>query len=130
MPAVIDHPILGTLTYDASVDAWRSSYGLGTFGFLIAGANVPDPELTTRAAEVKQNAAGFLKVVKQFLMDEAVGQPRWADEIRGLTVQEVCLFWPARPSDGMLYFSTANDSGRIWHADYINRAPIGLTFDS
>lgn len=45
-------------------------------------------------------------------------------------LEEVCLFWPERPNDGMLYFKTENETGRLWHSDYRNRTPVGLSFDS
>jgi hypothetical protein len=126
----IEHPVLGTLTYDAGVEAWRCSYEPGSFGFLIAGVSEPDARLVDHAVDLKENAAEFLAVVKSFLVGEASQQPQWSDEIRRLTLQEVCLFWPARPNDGMLYFATENETGRVWRADYVDRTPVGLGFDS
>jgi hypothetical protein len=41
----------------------------------------------------------------------------------------VCLFWPERPNDGMLYFK-GPDETRVWRSDYRNRLAEGLGFDS
>jgi len=125
-----EHPVLGKLVYVPDVAAWRCTGGPGSFGFLIAGRTEPDRKLLAHAADLRQQSDRFLELVNRFLVREAAKQPRWSDEIRLLTLQEVCLLWPRRPNDGMLYFSSGNESGRLWRSDYINRKPVGLGFDS
>ena len=128
----MEHPVLGPLTYDDSVEAWRSvvSSDRVTLRFLIAGTDTPDERLLAHAISIVENAPGFLAAVHEFLAAEATAQPKWATEIRSLTLQEICLFWPRRPDDGMVYFATPSATGRLWHADYVRRRLVGLGFDS
>ena len=67
-----------------------------------------------------------------FLADEARTVKcltQYADEIRQLAIQDVCLFWPDRPDDGMIYFK-GPDEFKVWRCDYVARKPQGLGFDS
>jgi hypothetical protein len=52
----------------------------------------------------------------------------FAGEIRQLVIEDVCLFWPTRPDDGMIYFKGPN-AFRVWRCDYIGRTPVALGFD-
>jgi hypothetical protein len=126
----VEHSVLGKLRYDGEVSAWRTTVDTnsGPIGFLIAGAEVPDDQLIQHAVEIVAAPAVFLGKVRAFLQQEATAHPELAAEIAGLSLQEVCLFWPDRPSDGMLYFGS--DEPRVWRCDYVNKAPIGLGFDS
>ena len=77
---------------------------------------------------------GFSRKVADFLEREAremegARQPRPAEEIRQLTLESICLFWPDRPDDGMLYFD-GPDEYRVWRCDYVDREPRALGFDS
>jgi hypothetical protein len=128
----VEHPVLGVLEYDEPVAAWRCVVPSDPLklGFLIAGRDRPDDRLLAHAVSIIESAAGFLAAVREFLASEAVRQPKWANEIGSLKVQEICLFWPRRPDDGMVYFATPTDVGRLWHADYIKRRLVGLGFDS
>ncbi len=126
----VDHPSLGTLRYDREVSAWRAIVETksGLIGFLISGTEVPDGRLIQHAAEIAETPADFQSKVRAFLEQEAAAQPEWVADIARLSLREVCLFWPDRPNDGMLYFSP--DEPRVWRCDYVNRTPIGLSFDS
>ena len=53
----------------------------------------------------------------------------YTNEIRRLRLESICLFWPKRPSDGMLYLE-GGLRNRIWRFDYVGRKPAGLGFDS
>jgi hypothetical protein len=53
----------------------------------------------------------------------------WSKEMAELTIEDVCLFWPDRPNDGMIYFH-GPDETRVWRCDYVNREPRDLGFDS
>ena len=44
-------------------------------------------------------------------------------------LEGVCLFWPDRPDDGMIYFQGPDES-RVWRCDYVSRKPRGPNFDS
>ena len=125
---VLEDPNLGTLRYDADLDGWRCK--VGDIKFHISGDLEPDIGLRAHAADIVHSPDAFLRRVRDFLEREAAQEPRWAKEVRSLTLDEVCLFWPKRPNDGMLYFAAPEDDGRIWRCDYIKREPIGLGFDS
>jgi hypothetical protein len=129
--SLVEHPSLGTLTYDESSDAWRCVVRLGSssLSFRMKGQNAPDDRLLAHAASIAEDAPAFLASVNTFLASEAIKLPKWAEEIGSLKVKEICLFWPSRPNDGMLFFSTPTDVGRYWHADYIERRLVGLAFD-
>lgn len=130
LPA-LDHPVLGTLQFTPDLAAWRTvvSTDAGRIGFLIAGDTSPNEQLLRHAEELVTSDREFLDTVRQFLFAEAKTQPRWAGEILALSLEEVCLFWPDRPNDGMLYFK-GSDENRVWRSDYRNRQPQGLGFDS
>jgi hypothetical protein len=127
----INHPVLGTLRFDPEVEGWRTVVATpaGSIGFLVAGRGAPDAVLLVHASDIAMNPAPFLDHVRSFLLAGAAEQPRWADEIKTLTLGEVCLFWPKRPNDGMLYFN-GPDEHRVWRSDYRNRQAVGLGFDS
>ncbi len=127
-------PELGTLTWSTEDEAWISApehVGLG-FAFQITGTPQPDASLVRHAADIAKKKADFLESVQRFLAEEAasVGHLRaFKDEITALKIGRVCLFWPERPDDGMIFFSGGRDY-RSWRCDYIGRAPKGLGFDS
>ena len=127
----IIHPVLGTLRFDPEVEAWRGlvTTPTGSIGFLVGGRDAPDPALLAHASDIASTPTPFLEHVHSFLLAEAAQQPRWADEIKALTLEEVCLFWPKRPNDGMLYFN-GPDEYRVWRSDYRDRRAVGLGFDS
>ncbi len=126
----VDHPVLGTLRFDPEVGAWRTIVATsgGSVGFLVAGDDVPDAGLLEHAADIATKAAPFFEHVRSFLLAEAA-QQRWADEIKALSLEEVCLFWPKRPDNGMLYFN-GPDKNRVWRSGYRDRRAVGLGFDS
>jgi hypothetical protein len=98
-------------------------------GFKNGGDTSPDPKLLAHAHEIVAAFDEFRDRVSSFLTTKAARQLHEADEIRVLEIEEVCLFWPDRPDDGMIYF-TNGDKGRLWRCDYVGRKPAGLGFDS
>jgi hypothetical protein len=136
-PPVAEHfqdPILGTLTWSEDDKAWVSSAtdrDVG-FRFQISGIVEPDKALLAHAADILQNKDDFIARVMQCVRSEAelVRSLRpYRDEIDGLRVERVCLFWPNRPDDGMIFLSGGRDY-RLWRCDYIARQPKGLGFDA
>jgi hypothetical protein len=100
--------------------------------FEIGGRYEPDPVLIERARDILQSFDRFAAEVEAFLVAEAE-RPEWepfADEIRALVIKEICLFWPARPDDGMIFFEARPQEFRWWRCDLIARVPVGLGFDS
>jgi hypothetical protein len=124
-------PVLGRLVPSAEADWWEVGVPVdgGRIGFKIGGDTDPSPELIAHASEIVQSFPRFRERITSFLMDEALRQQPFADEIRQLEIDDVCLFWPARPDGGMIYFHRA-DECRVWRCDYIGRVPVGLGFDS
>jgi len=130
----IDDPILGTLTWSKDDEAWVSSpahAGVG-FEFQISGTPEPDKALLAHAADILRRRDEF--VAEVLACARAEGETvrslhSYRDEIAGLRVERVCLFWPDRPDDGMISLSGGRDY-RLWRCDYIARKPKGLGFDS
>jgi hypothetical protein len=127
-----DDPLLGTLKFDPEVGAWRSSVTVpsGRIKFLIGGDIEPDARLRSHATEIASSADAFLRRIREYLEREAVRDVRWADHVRALALEEVCLYWPKRPDDGMLYFSGPDEDHRVWRCGYVEREPQRLGFDS
>jgi hypothetical protein len=99
--------------------------------FRIGGRFAPDPVLITRARDILSSFDQFAVEVAGFLASEAARE-EWspfADEIRALAIRDLCLFWPHRPDDGMIFFG-GPDECRCWRCDLIGRVPSGLGFDS
>jgi hypothetical protein len=99
--------------------------------FEIGGRYEPDPALVARARAIHGSFDRFATDVAGFLAVEAARE-EWApfaDEIRALAVGDICLFWPHRPDDGLIFFD-GPDECRCWRCDLIGRVPVGLGFDS
>ncbi len=97
----------------------------------IGGRYEPDPALVARARALLAGFDGFAAEVGGFLAAEA-GQAEWAvfaDEFRALVIRDVCLFWPRRPKDGMVFFDGPTE-WRCWRCDIIDRRPTCLGYDS
>jgi hypothetical protein len=131
--SVID-PVLGELQLSDDAMWWACSALVGsrTVGFKIGGESKPDARLIAHAHDIIRSSQEFERSVSTFLADEASrlkDLTRYAEEIRQLSIEDVCLFWPDRPDDGMIYFK-GPDEFRIWRCDYIGRKLCGLGFDS
>lgn len=127
----LDDPILGTLRLSEDADWWETSVAAGgkAVGFKIGGDSEPNLELVVHARDIVRTWADFERMVAEFLAEEAGRQSVYADEIRQLVIEDVCLPWPERPDDGMIYFG-GPDELRVWRCDYVGRRPGGLGFDS
>lgn len=126
-------PVLGELQLSAGGSLWEGSTDISgqKIGFKIGGGDAPDPALLTHAHDIVGAFTGFQKMVQEFLTEEA-SQVRhlrqYAQEIEQLRIEDVCLFWPKGPNDGMIYFK-GPDKYRVWRCDYVNRKPKALGFD-
>jgi hypothetical protein len=99
--------------------------------FQTGGPYEPDPALIARARAILGSCDSFATCVAAFLAAEA-GREKWspfAAEIRSLAIQDICLFWPGRPDDGMIFFD-GPDGDRSWRCDLVGETPTGLGFDS
>jgi len=129
--ARVDHPRLGPLVFNDEREKWfgKLDTPAGTIGFEIGGGHTPDAGLIAHAVDIVDQPSEFMNMVAAFLEKEAQRDARMADQIRHLELESVCLWWPKRPDDGMLYFS-GPDEYRLWRCDYRKRTPLGLGFDS
>ncbi|MCB1227740.1 MAG: hypothetical protein KDK99_18120 [Verrucomicrobiales bacterium] len=130
----IDDPILGTLTWSEEDDAWVSSatHSGVDFEFQISGTPEPDKTLLSHATDILRRKDEFTAKVLAYVKSEGEtvrSLHSYRDEIAGLRIERVCLFWPNRPDDGMISLSGGRDY-RQWRCDYIARKPQGLGFDS
>ena len=123
--------VLGRLVPSADGDWWEATVPVGTghVAFKIGGGPDPDPALLAHARDIVRSFPEFRERVAAFLAGEAGRLGPLGDEVRRLEVEDVCLFWPARPDDGMIFFRGPDD-GRVWRCDYLGREPTGLGFDS
>lgn len=131
--SVVD-PVLGTLSWSKEDEAWLSSpeHAAIGFAFEIAGAPQPDGSLVRHAADIAKKKEEFVRSVQRFLSEETASVRHLSafnEEIAGLKIERVCLFWPDRPDDGMIFFDGGRDY-RGWRCDYVGRTPKGLGFDS
>jgi hypothetical protein len=133
-PRSVTDSVLGELRLSDDAEWWegRITIGSRTVGFQIGGEGKPDTRLIAHAHDIVRSLPEFEHSVLTFLADEARTAKhlaRFAEEIRQLTLESVCLFWPDRPDDGMIYFK-GPDEFRVWRCDYVARKPQGLGFDS
>ena len=123
-------PTLGTLVLNDDVDWWEVKVQTDgeTIGFGIGGAQTPDPALIQHAIDITSGYPQFKKMIAEFLKTETQHYRGYEKEIASLTIDDVCLTWPDRPNDGMIYFN-GPDEFRCWRCDYVSRKPKGLGFD-
>jgi hypothetical protein len=127
----VSDPILGVLTPKGD-GGWKASVRRSgrQIGFEIGGDRQPDSSLLLHAHDIVSEFPSFTKRIKRFLGSEAAKAPeQFCDELGQLEIEYICLFWPDRPDDGMIFFSGPNDEKRLWRCEYIERAPVGLGYD-
>src|SRR5688572_18820254 len=132
-PRSVTDSLLGELRLSDDAEWWEghTTVGSKTVGFKIGGEGKPDAKLIAHAHDIVRSLPAFEQSVSGFLADEARTTKhltKFADEVQQLTVEDVCLFWPDRPDDGMIYFK-GPDEFRVWRCDYVARKPQGLGFD-
>jgi hypothetical protein len=130
----VSDSVLGELRLSDDADWWEGSVEVDgkRVGFNIGGKGKPDAKLIAHAHDIVSTLPEFEQMVSAFLADETRTDKqlaRFADEIRQLTIEDVCLLRPDRPDDGMIYFK-GPDEFRVWRCDYVGRKPRGLGFDS
>lgn len=129
-PEPVSDETLGLIQFNSEEKIWVVRLGpVPGWRICIGGRVAPDQRLLAHARDVAANYEHFERSVSSFLQSEAANFPGAEKEILGLRLESVCLFWPARPNDGMLFFE-GGEQGRLWRCDYIDRKPNGLSFDS
>jgi hypothetical protein len=123
--------VLGELRWSEDEDAWECVVAVEyeLVRFLLGGDAEPCPALIAHAHDIVRTYDAFKRSVADLLTSSAAAVPE-ADEIRSLTLESICLPWPERPDDGMIYFTGPNDELRVWRCDYVTRRPCDLGFDS
>jgi hypothetical protein len=105
--------------------------GTDTFAFTIGGVNEPDDALLSHAHDIFENYQAFKTEVKDFIADESRDYPDDArSEVAKLEIDNIALFWPTRPNDGMIFFRGSETDIGLWRCDYIDRKPTGLGCDT
>jgi hypothetical protein len=127
----VEDEILGPLVLEES--SWQATVEVNgrTLQFSIGGGFEPDAVLIARAQEICRTFDQFARDVASFLAAEAE-KPEgkmFADQIRSLVLKDICLFWPDRPEDGMLFFD-GPDKSLVWRCDLKGKTPVGLGYDS
>jgi len=126
----VQHPALGTLSYDRESENWgKGAAVLGhQFRFSVGGEHEPHPVLLNRATTLQTELPSVLASLPSFLERAAKDMPELATEIRSLKVEEIAVWWPQQPDAVMIWFSGPSQE-RSWHCDYSNGVLTSLVFD-
>ena len=133
-PRSVQDAKLGELKLSDDAEWWEGSVELGgrQVGFKIGGEGKPDERMLQAAYGIIAQWNDFEHALAAFLVSETEANeffPPYATEIEQLVIDDICLFWPERPKDGMIYFRGGEDE-RLWRCDYVNGKPQSLGFDS
>jgi hypothetical protein len=128
VPANFHDEVLGTMPWDEDEGGWVAKPSGVPFRIVLAGTQAPDANLRERARTISADPTTVLDPVAALLRTFADRVPEVASEVRALQIDAVYLLWPARPNDGMIYFS-GPDPYRVWRCDYIAGVPQDLGFD-
>jgi hypothetical protein len=133
---------LGVLRYSDDDDAWLTDKVAAklAFNFYIAGSDdpearlrQPDQRLIAQAERVAADQDALVAEVLAYVGSECANKRihrGWEQEIAGLQVETLCLFWPKKPREGQISLSGGRDF-RLWRCGYIDGHPGGgLAFDS
>ena len=102
-----------------------------SYSFSIGGDSHPSAPLLDHAREIFNNYESFKRIVKECLEAETRDYPADVkEEVSRLEIDDISLFWPDRPNDGMIFFRGPHDYIRAWRCDYIDRRPVGLGCDT
>ncbi len=131
VPVVIIDPVLGELKRsDIDAEMWETTirYSTDQFSIMIAAEGRPDPALLLRARRLVEDAPGFLsRLVERRI--EIVKTETWmapfADEVRGLRVDSVIFYEPAKPEEASIYFKGEADD-RCWHGSLVDFHLVAL----
>jgi hypothetical protein len=122
---------LGELQPGESGWTVRVSKGADSFEFTIGGVNQPDAALLSHARDILRHYESFQRAVRQCVEAESRNFPEEVKaELAALEIDNISLFWPDRPDDGMVFFRGAAEDGPLWRCDYIARKPQGLGCDT
>jgi hypothetical protein len=99
--------------------------------FNISGTTMPDKGLLARARDILNDFKSFKESVRKYLETESSEYPEDAQaEVASLKIDVICLNWPQRPNDGMIFFRGSESDIGYWHCDLIAGEPTGLACDT
>ncbi|MFN0018089.1 MAG: hypothetical protein ACKVP0_07515 [Pirellulaceae bacterium] len=123
--------MLGLLEPEETGWIVKVAKGADTFEFTIGGINKPDGALLAHAHDILDDYQAFKRAVKVCVENDSRDYPDEVKaELAGLEIDNVALFWPARPNDGMVFFRGSEEDVGCWRCDYINRKPTHLGCDT
>src|SRR5215510_12654487 len=98
-PRSVSDPLLGELRLSDDAQWWegRTIVDNRTVGFTIGGKGKPDARLIAHAHDIVRSLPEFEQSVSVFLTNAAhtvKHLTQFADEIRQLMIEDICLFWP------------------------------------
>jgi hypothetical protein len=130
-PEAFHDVVLGDLKREKTGWTVRISKGMDSFEFTIGGANRPDARLLTHAHDIVNDYDSFKKAVREYIESESREYPEHVKaELAVLEIDNISLFWPERPDDGMIFFRGSDEDVGLWRCDYIARKPVGLGCDT
>ena len=124
-------PVLGVL--EPGETGWTVNVvkGADKFEFTIGGVSKPDDALLAHAHDILDDYQSFKRAVKGCVEYESRDYPEEVKaELAGLEIDNIALFWPARPNDGMVLFRGSEKDVGLWRCDYVDRKPTGLGCDT
>ncbi|HUG91632.1 MAG TPA: hypothetical protein VML55_12400 [Planctomycetaceae bacterium] len=124
-------PVLGELKPEE--DGWSVTVtrGASSFGFTIGGEDQPDAALLAHARDILKDYESFTQMVEDCIEAESRDYRENAKaEVARLEIDNIALFWPDRPHDGMIFFRGSDDDVGLWRCDYVARKPRGLGCDT
>jgi hypothetical protein len=128
--SVFTDPALGVLVYDAEAEAWlKTSEADGQRVRLsIGGDSEPHEVLRQNAALLESGLPKLFAQLPELLRRGASEMPALADEILGLSIDEIAFWWEKEPGVAMVWLRGGSD-GREWHSTYRLGQLGDLVFD-
>jgi hypothetical protein len=128
-------PVLGQLALaPENPEWWEANLTLGgrPVRIGVGGGREPDPTLLARAQEIVRDFESLERRLAAFLAREAREHSylrAWSEEIAALCIEGVHLFWPERPTEGVIFFEGPS-ADRGWRSGFTGDKFWGLAFDS
>jgi hypothetical protein len=124
-------PVLGELKPDEMGWTVNVSKGQDSFQFTIGGRQAPDNALLAHAHDIFNDYESFKRSVRNCIETESRDYPEEVKaELARLQIDDIALFWPDRPEDGMIFFRGSENDVGLWRCDYIGRKPTHLGCDT
>ncbi|MFI5216382.1 MAG: hypothetical protein ACHQ3O_07550 [Candidatus Limnocylindria bacterium] len=138
---IVEHPVLGTLSYSEDNDAWLTDPETAAcgFGFYVAGDRAPEHERICPDPMLLEHAAALARdpdAIRAKVAAHLASHPPSLNELRragadhppvtdtsSLKIYRICLMWPDRPNDGEIELRVSFSDKRFWVCSYVDRSP-------